>query len=292
MSRLPVNLPRSLEFFNELPANKIRQFVDTAYLHDMNNLLVPYEYDCLAWGDHPYFKAVPSRYLECARQKMLASLGYQQISTPFWVVDEEVFECSTILEAVLESSKNNRAFVIFEIGARWGTWGAKSLAASKILNLPAMAVYYEPETLHCEAIHKVHQLNDFTNYHLRCEKAEARIMEMDILQFHPIDVMDFDIQGDEASLLPAIAHLIDKHVRTLIIGTHSPEIHMQMENLFSHWNIIHRMPYSHNTSCVVTYFRNQYFGDVLENGCYTETRFGPICNWDGELILKNPLVID
>ena len=80
--------------------------------------------------------------------------------------------------------------------------------------------------------------------------------------------------------------------------------------LLSHgWRIVWDLPLSRNTPCVLKYLRGSYHtpntperfnwtamlhGMEHRNGrnCTQPTPFGPIANWDGELIADNPRLVD
>jgi hypothetical protein len=290
-------LPHALALFNNLPTNVFPATMTTAttdrYLYELNGLILPFQYDCEQWGSHPYFQAVPSRFVECARQTFLQQAGIPIIAQ-YWVIDEEIFEFNSILKALLEFQEHHitRKFVIFELGARWGTWGARAMMAARVLGFPVFSAYWEPLDLHCEGLQHVHNLNGFSRdtYFLQCDIAEESSVSGKMREHKCIDVFDVDIQGAESGLLPLLKDEIERSVHYLIIGTHSAQIHESMVSLFGHWKVLTNTAMNRETACINEELRRRRnYTAVFEKHCYTDSSIGPIANWDGELILENPV---
>jgi hypothetical protein len=146
----------------------------------------------------------------------------------------------------------------------------------------------------------VQSLNNIT-YQLDCSKANStRLLEW-IAQNDHCDLIDVDIQGAELELLRELKHHLDRRVYRMIIGTHSPEIHREIRTLFEDWITIHELSFSNDTQCVTDTLRRNYdpsreqqfrWNELLEKGCTQMTPFGPVANWDGEVIVDNPFFID
>jgi len=157
----------------------------------------------------------------------------------------------------------------------------------------------ESDRLHCDALTRVQLLNNFS-YELRCESATVELMSEWLHRREHVDLIDIDIQGAELDLLRGIKHKLDKHVQRIIVGTHSKEIHETPCQLFSDWIILHDSKPAKDTACIVNLLRRNYdeskahsfeWDEILSTGCFQDSEFGPICNWDGELILDNPAFV-
>ena len=143
---------------------------------------------------------------------------------------------------------------------------------------------------------KVMKLNEMTSYSLSCESANSSMLSKWLESKESVDVLDVDIQGAELKLLTSSQQVIDVKVKRLIVGTHSQDIHDSLKSLFTSWIVVVDIPLGHDFGCLQEHLRRNYnstlevqWDQILENNkCYHNTSFGPVANWDGELILDNP----
>jgi len=280
--------------------------VQNSVLTELNGILVPAEFDCeifnnnSRWGTHPYFWAVPSRWYACRLHHANLLSGLRTYSPELPVIDEEYIENIYVFQSVLRAVKQKK-FIMVELGARWGTWGTRAVGLwRKVTDKPYDLLFVEPDELHCKGIERVQTLNNIT-YQLDCSKANStRLFEWIAKKDH-CDLIDVDIQGAELEVLRELKHHLDRYVYRMIIGTHSPKIHRAIRALFEDWIMIHEFSYSSNTQCVSDTLRRNYdpsreqqfrWDELLKKGCFQQTWFGPVANWDGEVIVDNPLFID
>lgn len=209
------------------------------------------------------------------------------------VIDEEYFETIAVYDSVLRAKGH---FVVVELGARWGTWGSRAVAFLKHVNaMPYKILFVESLPLHCAGLKDVMSYNDI-KYELKCEYANAELFAKWAPSVSHIDLLDVDIQGAEIDLFrdASVKKLVDLKVKRLIVGTHNPAIHEAMRKLFEGWIVQIDTPYSRNTKCVKDYLRSEskvdrnVFDRLIQEGCYENSIYGKIANWDGELILDNP----
>ena len=215
------------------------------------------------------------------------------------LIDEEYTEHIYVFHSVYRA-RTRKTFVMAELGARWGTWGARAIGLWRRLSEnPYDVLFVESDRLHCDALTRVQLLNNFS-YELRCEDATVELMSEWLHRREHVDLIDIDIQGAELDLLRGIKHKLDKHVQRIIVGTHSKEIHETPCQLFSDWIILHDSKPAKDTACIVNLLRRNYdeskahsfeWDEILSTGCFQDSEFGPICNWDGELILDNPAFV-
>ena len=290
------DLPASICYFESnfdqtMLTEKLRSLeskYNNSIIVETNGLLVPQMYDCSSWGPHDYSKAVPSRFIFCHHQLYMRSLNPSYIEHFIDIIDEEVYEMEIVFRSILEARASNK-FVIFEVGARWGTWGFRSIAAAKLVGIEnILSLFYETDQKYCEGIQVVGRLNNIRDFKLICEAASLENIRSEALKLELIDVMDFDIQGAEQHLIPAIKSIMNERVKYAVIGTHSSSTHEKIRSLFADWIMIHEFLLNKNLSCVDKFLRGSDFSGVLKYQCYVNTSLGPVCNWDGELILKNP----
>jgi hypothetical protein len=61
------------------------------------------------------------------------------------------------------------------------------------------------------------------------EKTDIRRI---LRQYGEIDLLDLDVQGEELKILSAGADLLDRQVKRIHVGTHSPELEEGLRKLF------------------------------------------------------------
>ena len=112
-----------------------------------------------------------------------------------------------------------------------------------------------------------------------------------------IHYFDLDIQGGETMLCSpseqSLLHLIRAKVKTVKIGTHSPQIHRRLlQCLPRDLRIAAQQPYG-SPAFVDQYLREDKDWSAIRNhtrggGPVQRTAFGPVVNWDGTIVLTNP----
>jgi lipopolysaccharide biosynthesis glycosyltransferase len=271
---------------------------------ELNGLRIPAKFDCdilsdnKHWGNDFYFYEVPTRWHACYIQKAHELSGINMFVPFLPLVDDEYCEQVAVYQSVLRADPK-LGFVVAELGARWGTWGSRAVTMLRESNPMEYSVYFvEANTGNCEGLQQVMEMNDI-KYHLDCEYADAKkFTDFASLQSH-VDLIDLDIQGAELKFLQETRALLDSKVYRLIIGTHSIEIHKKVKEMFKDWIHIHEAPYSISECHAVTskYLRGNYkptstdrFGwdKIISSGCFFETPFGKVNQWDGELVFDNP----
>lgn len=205
------------------------------------------------------------------------------------MVDEEYPERLAVYTSALIAP--GPSYHVVEMGARWGTWGSRAISMLRAVNpMPFSVLYYEPQEA-TDGLVRVQELNGITNYTLVRGRAETGSFREWVAQVLQVNLLDVDIQEGEAQLIPEVMDTLDAKVVRLVLGTHSPAMHKQMSELFKKagWRFAHELPFTADTTCVRQNFRrSRDFAKIIEEGCYEQTRWGPICQYDGELVLDNP----
>ena len=256
-------------------------------------LRVPFQYDCLPWQpSHAYHAAVPSRNVRCDVQSMLRKRGMTRTVVDLPIVDEEYSEMIAIYQAALRARDS---FVMIELGARWGTWGSRAVAYLRRFNPDVFQhhlLYVEPDAVAAAGLRSVQAMNGITNYTLVEGKADAASIMAWANKHDKVDVLDMDIQGAELYLLPNLGDLLLNKVRRVIVGTHSNATHARMVQLISNkwgWTVRSETPFSKDTTCVKQFLRlGTNLSEIVRRGCFSETPFGKVAQWDGEIVADNP----
>jgi isopentenyldiphosphate isomerase len=160
----------------------------------------------------------------------------------------------------------------------------------------------EADKSHCEGIHQVMEKNKIS-YKLECGFASEATFRAWTGTVDHIDLVDFDIQKAEATLIPSLLDVLSAKAYRLIIATHDPSIHEQMQALFRDWITIWDVPRQHNVPCVKKYLRGYYndahkekdrfnWKQLLKEGCYHSTPRGLVAQTDGEIIVDNPKFVN
>jgi len=295
------------EIFNEFPY--VPYPMNSEYLTTFTGLKVPKYFDCMGATEGlnkfmDYYTCVADRWYECNYYHMAATSALEYYTPPLPIMDEEYTEHIAIYTAVKKSCvDNDKEWNIVEMGARWGTWGVRSLSAYKHICphfhvVKMTAFYYEPVKEFCAGIHEIHKLNNFEkNYVLVCDIARSEhFLSVWNNSGSVINVLDMDIQGEEWKLVSATQHIIHEKVMKVIIGTHGPEIHENIRNLFinhpnNQWKLIHEY------KCFACMYGGDYvhnhlrgiknFTGAIKDGKYFDSEYGPMIPYDGELIFVN-----
>lgn len=270
-------------------------------LLEPNGLYVPALFDCpmfnndSIWGSTNYFHSVPSRWTACwthyAAVKAALPLHIPQLP----IIDEEYFEQIAVYDSVLRAKGK---FIVIEMGARWGTWASRSVAMMRVRNpLPYEALVYESNPVHCKGIEDVMHVNNI-EMKLRCHGVDAKSFVSWVTEQSHVDLLDSDVQGYERIFFtdPDVMTVINEKVKRIIIGTHNQTIHENTLRIFSRWKIQHAYTFSKNTACTNHMRKRTSTGDIdrsnleiiLRYGCYYNSSYGNIANWDGEIIADNP----
>ena len=156
-------------------------------------------------------------------------------------------------------------FVMAEIGCRWGTWGTRAIAMLRHAR-PEIAgnvaqgdvLLVEARDDHCRGAQTVLEANNMTGEAtLLCEPATNKNIRAWAVDKPHIDLLDIDIQGFEAELVPELMDLLNEKAFRLIIGTHSVEIHKQLVELLTRhrWHFIANIPRNPDPYGISNYVR-------------------------------------
>lgn len=266
-------------------------------VREETGLLVPWEFDCAAWNlsSCAYHAAVHSRALRCEEQRAAAALRLPAVDVRLPAVDEEYPEMVAVYTAALAA--RGPSLHVVEIGARWGMWGGRAGAALRALNpMPASILFYEPEAS-ADGVDRVMALNGVPreNYTLVRAKADAASLGAWAARVPHVDLVNADIQGGEAGLVPHIIKILNAKALRLVVGTHGAAIHAKLLALLEAegWRVLHSVGFMRDAACVARSYRAERdFAGVLARGCYANTTWGPVCQWDGEIIADNPRLVD
>lgn len=290
--------------------------VEKDTLIEWNGLRVPAHLDCdifnnnTAWGNHFYFSEQASRWITCWEHHSAVRSGLRATLKQLPVVDEEYSELVATFESVMRA-RPSQPYVVAELGARWGTWGARAVAFLRHrrpeLDYQINLVESKPQS--CRAIHEVMALNGFTNYSVSCGVANSKDLRQWLGTVSHVDLMDFDVQGAEHPLIRNTISAIEAKAYRLVIGTHlGPSKHEELKKYLLNrgWLLVSEMKHSQpeHRDCIEFAFRGRSqtrrqwrfeaarrtvfdWERVLREGCYTETERGPVCQSDGELVFDN-----
>ena len=123
--------------------------------------------------------------------------------------------------------------------------------------------------------------------HKRFKSFEKEANKVSVIHY-----FDVDIQGSEVMLCDeSFLQIIISKVKILKIGTHSHKIHEKIIDCFKDkMDIVSKQKFG-RPGFVMTYLRKQKNWGVIRDKSYavSSTPFGPVLNWDGTILLKNPI---
>ena len=245
-------------------------------------------------------------WMACNNLASYVKSGQKWFIPSFPVIDEEYVELVSVYEMAMHAKGT---FTMIELGARWGPWGFRAAAAIQQYNSAVQNVdffFVEPLVESCADIWKVAKINDFKqpkfNISVSCELASSEILQKwaETRQF--IDVFDMDCQGCEYEIVPNILNILNNKVRRLIIGVHkggSEGVSELLRNLPG-WTIVHQSMVAggaKNFDCQDTlrgpmkWSAQSRIQDICNLKLFehnSKHEYGPMINWDGDLILDNP----
>ena len=288
--------------------------IDARVVTEFTGLLVPLAYDCSNLDDRGgslagfnYFSAVPSRWFPCRELESLLESNVRRFTPSLPLIDEEYAETAAVYEAALGA---RGILNVAELGARWGTWGFRATAAARRFNPrvhDANLFFAEASKEGCSAIQQVADLNGFApdrafrvKIDIECGFATPAALLAWASQVRgDIDLVDVDIQGAEATFFtPAVVAMLNARARRLVIGTHEVGLDEQMVALFPSWIIRERLPYGAETPAARKCREALRQADKRASTAMLDSLecratghelwpFGPVLQWDGELILDN-----
>jgi hypothetical protein len=278
---------------------------------EFSGLVVPSRFDCVnfndaaLWDNNPYFSHVPSRWIHCNEHyaNVVSSVELAYPSLPAF--DEEYVELVTVLQAVAAAKG---CFVMAEVGSRWGTWTMRALAAQRVLNvLPAAVLLYEPVPTSFSGISEIVRLNGFDANVTAVQDYVTETHFLEWLNTQPhLDILDIDCQGCEKTFFsPQVLTALNSKARSVVIGTHLAEIHYALVNLLTSngWLLVFEANfdnariqchekyislYHDNSIGAPKWLRRDWARVRNDASCHVaQTAYGPLCNWDGELVFLN-----
>lgn len=220
------------------------------------------------------------------------------------LIDEEYSETVAVYQAVLRSNAS-RPWVMAELGARWGTWASRSVAMLRHTRSRSAAYnlyVVEAKAESCDGIKLVMTKNEIHNYTMSCSKASAAAFSEWAESVPHIDLVEFDVQGAEVELIPALHELFRAKAYRLIIATHNARAHVALREQLTAagWLTVGETKFPDrqmHARCLMKYLRGNYdryaqyrfnWTKILKAGCYTNTPWGPVAQNDGELVMDNP----
>ena len=274
---------------------------------------------------HQYYFEVPSRWRACHAHEAAVRSGALTFAPALPVVDEEYYEHVAVYHAVLRAvrlfhrspANSPRKFVFAELGARWGTWAARAAAMARVLapEMPCELYVVESNPINCDALRRVMAVNNL-QYRLDCARANSTSLRRWAEGVDHIDAVDMDIQGAEYSYgmgktsatifgSAALRSVMSQKVLRVIVGTHFParHHHIPLRALLSDakamgWQQIFALPPDQRiVDCLIRVLRGSYnytsperfdWTQMLRLKCFQRGPFGPVANFDGQLIFDNP----
>ena len=254
---------------------------------------VRYAYDCVRGADaYGYYDIVPSRRIPCDQHKSLVDKHFTGMYTPpLPVVDDEYVEQQDLYGAVERALRHSKAFIIGEVGARYGTWAMRGIAAYRMMrpNGSYRAFVVEPNVVSWPMQHLLD--NGVPRSAIVAEsryigdKTTGNVVALEeaLEPFDHIDYFDWDCQGCEI-MLPAHIDLLASKVYRLHIGVHG--CRDALKKVFDHDPRWKKNIELHNHA--IGTCEQTVVGSVQRNmKCVSVTPQGPVYIRDGILSYDN-----
>eukprot|EP00961_Rhodomonas_salina_P254980 3446065-Rhodomonas_salina.2 len=274
---------------------------EDGYIIDWLGVRTRSAWDCF-WSSS-YFKYQLSRRKECKLQPELAQSGDLEHLGFMPMADDEYFQWVVMLQSVVKSQ--GRPYVVVELGASFGTWGVRALAAYRQL-FPRGSSHFVGIESSVDRVRQMHHhvlANNIANFSLLHGYVTgdtntpyknmpywssgdfARIYFGDVLELYDhVSYLDIDIQGAEEELFSDqdLLRILTEKVHSAHIGTHSHEIHRLVRSALTSagWEIEFDLAFSPNLTFCDSQLREP---DMLqrEQSCLTDTKYGPVYVRDG-----------
>jgi hypothetical protein len=200
---------------------------ERSFLVEPNGLRVPANFDCnidferkgkgLAqkrpgayshWGQNNYFADVASRWTACYEHYSVMKSDLLMVRPSLPIVDDEYHEHVAVWHSVLRSNPT-RPFVAMELGARWGTWGARAVMMLRAHRpqQPHALLLVESNKKHCKGATDVMTKNAI-EHTLMCETiSRGRHMVNWAARYDHVDLIDMGKSPE----LPCPAYILRTH---------------------------------------------------------------------------------
>ena len=228
------------------------------YISDWLGVKTSTAFDCS--GDYSYIVMVPSRRLPCDAHAAVSGSVKTGAAPPtidgeMPIIDDEYPEYVDMLTAIVHAaerrpSPQTPALVVVELGARYGTWGMRALAAWRALAAPGAALFIglDSEPRYVKWMREHAQQNGFDGAVVALEGMAAQVeacpaaamcydLHAVVLaagNVSRIDFLDLDVQGAEHTFFDGAdtAALMNRAVAAVHIGTHYEETQNAIATLF------------------------------------------------------------
>lgn len=273
--------------------------VERDWMTDWLGVRTFFQHECSTRQSFQYVDYVPSRRYQCLRHCQLVNSGQLEASGEMPLFDDEYPEWVDLLASVVRTPLN-RHYVVFELGARIGTWGVRALAARRqlmggtlanatFLGLESEAKYVSWMRYHVRAngmepysvlVHGAAKRRAAAAYSLSELMAQAKVDHVDLL--------DLDVQGAESGFFARsnVLQQLNESVVHVHVGTHSASIHKELRAIFLDrlkWREVLNLPHSGTA-------HDSTLRDSLQTNAaaWTRTNYGPVNVRDGMLGYVNP----
>ncbi len=273
-----------------------RGALNPTHVTDWLGIETPYAWDCLtnSSATMQYADVQPARRIPCDRHVANVATGVEEIVGELPVVDDEYEELVDVLLSVVHTLHD---YVIVELGARYGTWGVRALAAWHQLRGPdarATFVGVESDQQFYEWMHEHVTHNGVSHESILLHQFAQKGPGTHLLAIvnasgvDHINYLDADIQGAELAFFehdPTLTWM-DEHVNVVHIGTHSGAIHTRLDTMFQQrgWTRFFGYPLGYGKDCDSTVVNALQ----TDRACMTNTPYGLVYVRDGMLSFGNP----
>ena len=298
--------------------------LEPGVLTELNGLKVPAHFDCESrcnvsqwnpkkngpmscpFGNYRYYLELPSRWHACHMHEAFLRSKFTHVQPQLPLIDEEYFELVAVYQSVLRACGS---FHAMELGARWGTWGFRSVALLRLLNpMPYQLFLVESHRVHCAGIHMVAKLNGM-DATLKCAPADADLFLSIMSRLPHLDLLHIDIQREELQLLSdsRVRAVLNKKVYRIILGTHGEDVDFFAQAVLENWITVFRLPHGFLRCMQDAGFVPRLLEDNIQqlplpaatvwsllqqHGCFHTTQQGRVANMDGSIIVDNPRFVN